>query len=80
MEEIFAPVYSTEMEEELVKEESLDAVEGQKDGEGKDLAENPMRAGSAHASASSLGDWPMLISAHFGMSEKYSFQGGASIA
>ena len=35
MEEVFAPVYSTEMEEELVKEESLDAVEGQKDGKGR---------------------------------------------
>ncbi|MHB1795670.1 MAG: hypothetical protein ACYCPO_11950 [Acidobacteriaceae bacterium] len=44
MEEVFAPVYSAELEEGLAKEGPLDAVEAQKDGEGKDLAEGPMHA------------------------------------
>ncbi|MHB2007564.1 MAG: hypothetical protein ACYCOX_05900 [Acidobacteriaceae bacterium] len=57
MEEVFAPVYSAEPEDEAAKE-PLDAVEIQEDGEGKELAEGPMRAQSAHASASPLGDWP----------------------
>ena len=43
MEEVFAPVYSTEMEDEAAKE-PLDAVEIQKDGEGKDLTAEPIHA------------------------------------
>ncbi len=34
MEEVFAPVYSAEMEEELAREGPLDAVVSQKDGGG----------------------------------------------
>ena len=44
MEEVFAPVYSAEMEEEFAKDGSLDAVVSQKDGEGKGLAAGPMHA------------------------------------
>ena len=43
MEEVFAPVYSAELEGEAAKE-PLDAVEIQEDGEGKDFAEGPMQA------------------------------------
>jgi len=44
MEEVFAPVYSAEMEEEFAKDGSLDAVVSQKDGEGKGLAAGLMHA------------------------------------